>query len=307
MRAEELDYCGVLPYDKEDQSTFEKRGEQFLEDAYSLKEILKKDARGMMKQNNLLKEHWYHIRNIKDGECRFVETDNIFLKGAYRTNPEWISAVEAECIDYGGFKENIKLGKTKIPIAVVNPNGSSNSYWHEEIHCVREPISNYLKSPLFSHPWKYYEGSPEENLTMGLSNTEWNHPQTKDEKEEFYVNLFMGGSLYVISAISPVTYFIPLTISAGTLNFIKAYKLYNSYKKTIPTKQAFEKILAGEKPDSYGRQDVQYSLLRLTTPEIREIGKQMEKNNIKSGKTAIKEFLGKRKNLRSEIILENIS
>lgn len=226
-----------------------------------------------MKQGKLLKEKWYHINRN----------------------------------DYGGFKENIKLRKTKIPIAVVNPNSNSETYWHEEIHCIREPINDYLKSSLLLHPWKHYEGSPEENITNGLSNTQWDHPRLKDEKEDFYVNLFMGGSLYAISAVSPVLYFIPLTISAGTLNFIKAYRLYNSYKEVIPTKQAFEKILAGETTDSYRKQDVQYSLLRLTTPEIREIGKNMEKNNIKSGKTAIKEFLGKRKNLRSEIILENIS
>lgn len=33
----------------------------------------------------------------------------------------------------------------------------------------------------------------------------------------------------------------------------------------------------------------------------------MHKNDITSGKAAISEFLGKRKNLRSEIILENIT
>lgn len=47
----EMDYLGVLPLDKESERDYVKRGEQFLEDAHSLKEILKKDSRGTMKLN----------------------------------------------------------------------------------------------------------------------------------------------------------------------------------------------------------------------------------------------------------------
>lgn len=307
MKAEELDYRGVLPFDNEDRKTYINRGEQFLEDAYDLKDILKKDARTIMKENKILKEKWYHIRDIKDGECKFVEGNNEFFEHVYRTNLDWVSVIEAECIGYGGFKKNIKFKKTKMPISIVNSGYETESQWHEKIHCMREPISDYLKSSLFSHPWKEYEGSPEENLTMGLSNTEWNHPLMKNEKEDSCINLLVGGGIIAASFISPISYFVPLAVTAGALNFTKAYRLYNSYKNTVPTKIAFEKILKSEEPYSYIKQDVQYSLLRLKTPEIREIGKQMEKNNIKSGKTAIIEFTKKRKNLRSEIILENIS
>ncbi len=345
MKTEDIDFSGVLPKDSEERKDYLKRGEKFLEDAYNLKENLKKDARGVMRQSGIFRKRRYQFyKSVKDEPCRFVDGENGFFLSAYKTYPDWVSVVEADCINLDGIKEDVHYNKSKIPIAVVDSkyrtvNMASENIMklyelseinenkglqtimnlnekfrtikrHETVHCIRDTFfKNYYSNASLHLPWRRFESSPEENLTNGLTDEEWNHGYLEKDKNTSWLFLnpaFQSIPMSIGFAYTGHDTLSRLVGSLGLYSAAVALKSYNSYKNTVPTKIAFERILTSEE-DIFEKNDVQYSLLRLAPFEIREIGKNMEKNNIKSGKTAIKEFLGKRKNLRSEIILENIS
>ncbi|MCK4808748.1 MAG: hypothetical protein KAS90_03945, partial [Candidatus Aenigmarchaeota archaeon] len=84
--------------------------------------------------------------------------------------------------------------------------------------------------------------------------------------------------------------------------FKNAVKQYRSSSNTPSTRIAVEDILSSEEDE---RIDMQYAMLRLTPPEIREIGKYQKKEKV-PGTEAIQSVLKKRKTLMSEIILKNI-
>lgn len=306
MEIHELDYLGVLPLDNESRIEFKNRAEEFLGAAYALQDEMKKNAYGILKENGILKLKLTQDRDVT-GNPILVDGENSFFKKCYKTNPDWISVIEAKSINYAGLGTDVSFNEINIPVAIVDPSyGEVTAKHHESTHCIRREFFE-----------KVCERPSEENLIMGLTNNDRDHTLSEECKHSAYARFALAsipwlyGVKALTSGIQPPTladYGIFLFLAGTTLpSFIDGIKNYRAYKRTTPTKIAFEKILSSEENGSDNKFDVQYSLLRLTTPEIREIGTYMQKNNTTSGKTAIMDVLGKRDNLRSEIVLEKIS
>lgn len=182
---------------------------------------------------------------------------------------------------------------------------------HEIIHCVRTDLANIN----FPFPWTMEAiGLLEENLADGLAGRGWNYNSPKTVKKLLGISLPISTLYVAISAgalIAMPTNPLPqlLNLVYGGCILGVAAKGYDSYGHLDSTKTAFREILSGNrisKEPSQEQQDIQYTLLRLKPAEIRKIAKEKIKSDTDS-LTAIKNFLGKRKNLRSEIILGNIS
>ncbi|MBU4245711.1 MAG: hypothetical protein KKE71_01590, partial [Nanoarchaeota archaeon] len=198
------------------------------------------------------------------------------------------------------------LDKTKIPIAEVSFGKEDDLEYfkkikrHEIIECIRDPLSAYVHPNSFILPWRSNEWLPEENSINRLSKIEKYHPSGEIAKVFVYGNIYLGSISEFLAVLNSDTGY-----SVGGIGlFYMGYKFYDSLRKINPTLAAYDKILLSEEEDSAEKKDVQYSLLRLKPPEFRNIAKTMKDTD--SGINAIKEFLKKRKNLQSEIILNNI-
>lgn len=255
MKSYELDYLGVLPYENEDRGRFKKRGEQFLEDAYELKGELEKDARHILKENDILKLKLLQDRDVT-GNPKMVDSEIGFFEREYRTNPEWISVIEAECIDAGGIQKDISFKGKKIPIAIVDTRGGALTKHHEEIHCVRR---EFLDTTALS---------PEEHLVKGLTNEEWRHtPSINYDKRTARKNIMCGmvalGGLGMMAHTSPPSsamdygtlLFLAIPASIPVLDGIVNYR----NRDIMPTKTAFYELILSEEENSSNK--VMYGIL----------------------------------------------
>ncbi|NOQ37418.1 hypothetical protein GQ472_00890 [archaeon] len=343
MNISELDYHGIFPKKKEDRNTFLKRGEEFYNDALEIKDHLRKDISGIVEQKNLFGKREYTTRIIKKeiaekGDFKLLDISDDFFIDNYRTYPDWIFAIEADSnsrnpdmayvditFDYYlnvkkneipmffSFPEKIDanrfLEKGISPEKVINDLKRINGEKKKQIiiDIIRDPLNkDYKNLSLFSWPWTKYESAPEKCILNRLSDSDWDQKDMDDDTKMAF-DYTIGAALhtYLSLVLSSATQNAEYLIwSLVGLNFFKnAVKHYKSKSNTPSTRIAIEDILSNEEDER--KIDMQYAMLRLTPPEIREIGKYQNKNNL-SGTEAIQSVLKKRKTLMSKIILENI-
>ncbi|MCK4927485.1 MAG: hypothetical protein KAS11_03390 [Candidatus Aenigmarchaeota archaeon] len=344
MDISELDYHGIFPKRKEDRNTFLKRGEEFYNDALEIKDHLRKDISGIVEQKDLFSKREYTTRIIKKeiakkGDFKLLDISKDFFIDNYRTCPDWISAIEADSnsrkpgmlyVDIT-FDYYLNVKKNEIPMFFSFPKKMDiNQFLEEEtsaekrinnlknfnekqnkqviIDIIRDPLNrNYKNLSFFSWPWTKYESAPEQCILDRLSDSEWNQTYMEIDMRRASYDiisgiLFTSLSLTLVfsSAIQNAEYLLWTMLG---LNFFKnAVKQYRSSSNTPSTRIAVEDILSSEEDE---RINMQYAMLRLTPPEIREIGKYQKKENV-PGTEAIQSVLKKRKTLMSEIILKNI-
>ncbi len=342
MNISELDYHGIFPKKNEDRNTFLKRGEDFYNNALEIKDLLREDIPEVLAQKDLFKKKIYSTRIIKKeiaekGDFKLLNVSEDFFIDNYNTCPDWISAIEA---DSNGRNPNMayvdiiadyyfNFKKNKIPMFFSFPQKKDINQFLEEgipaekvindfktfsekkkkqiiIDIIRNPLNrDYKNLNFFSWPWTKYESAPEQCILDRLSGRDWNQTYMDDDKKIAFNNLICSilPFSYPIVFSPSILYADYLIMSLLGLNHLKnAYKYYRSSSNTPSTRIAIEDILSGEKDE---RINMQYAMLRLTPPEVREIGKYQDKNNV-SGTEATKHVLEKRNTLMSEIILENI-
>ena len=344
MDISELDYHGIFPKRKEDRNTFLKRGEEFYNDALEIKDHLRKDISGIVAQKNLFSKREYTTSIIeteiaKKGDFKLLDISDDFFIDNYRTCLDWIFAIEADSnsrnpdmayvditFDYYlnvkkneipmffSFPEKIDanrfLEKGISPEKVINDLKRINGEKKKEviIDIIRDPLNrNYKNLSFFSWPWTKYESAPEQCILDRLSDSEWDQKYMDDDMKKASYDIISG----ILFTSLPLTLVLSSEIQNSEyllwtmfgLNFFKnAVKQYRSSSNTPSTRIAVEDILSSEEDE---RIDMQYAMLRLTPPEIREIGKYQKKEKV-PGTEAIQSVLKKRKTLMSEIILKNI-
>ena len=343
MDISELDYHGIFPKRKEDRNTFLKHGEEFYNDALEIKDHLRKDISGIVEQKDLFSKREYTTSIIeteiaKKGDFKLLDISEDFFIDNYRTCPDWVSAIEADSNSRNSgmvyvdiiFDYYLNVKKNEIPMFFSFPEKIDANRFLEKgispekminkleiinkkqkkqiiIDIIRDPLNrNYKNLNFFSWPWTKYESAPEQCILNRLSDSEWNQKYMEIDMKRASLDI-IGAALHT---------YISLTLSSATqnaeyliwslvgLNFFKnAVKQYRSSSNTPSTRIAIEDILSGEEYEK--NIDMQYAMLRLTPPEIREIGKYQKKEKV-SGTEATKHVLEKRKTLMSKIILENI-
>ena len=342
MNIYELDYHGIFPERKEDKNTFLKRGNEFYNSALEIKDSLQKDISWIFAQENLFKKRGYSTKIIGreiagKGDFKLLDVSDDFFENDYKTCPDWISAIGTDSNDrnpnmaYGDIIVDyyFKVKKNKIPMFFSFPEKKDIDQFLENgispekvinyleiinvgekkqviIDIIRNPLSmDYKNINFFSWPWTKYESAPELCVLNRLSDNNWNQAYMEIDMKSANLDIIGGAAqIYLSLVLSSATQHAECLIwSLVGLNFFKnAVKHYKSSSNTPSTKIAIENILSGEEDE---RIDMQYALLRLTPPEIREIGKYQNKSNV-SGTEATKHILEKRKTLMSKIILENI-
>jgi len=343
MNISELDYHGIFPKKNEDKNTFLKRGEDFYNSALEIKDNLRKDISGIVAQKDLFRKREYSTRALKNitkkGDFKLLDIPGNFFIDNYRTCPDWISAIGADSnsrnpdmayvdiiLDYylNIKKNNIPmffsclknvdanrfLEKGISPEKVINDLKKINGEKKKEviIDIIRDPLNrNYKNFNFFSWPWIKYESAPEQCILNRLSDSEWDQKYMDDDMKkasyDFISGIFFTSFPLALTLSSPIQNAEYLLWTMLGLNYFKnAVKQYRSSSNTPSTRIAIEDILSSEKDE---RINMQYTMLRLTPPEIREIGKYQKKEKV-SETEATRHVLEKRKTLMSKIILENI-
>jgi len=310
MNISELDYHGIFPKKNEDRNTFLKRGEDFYNSALEIKDNLRKDISGIVAQKDIFSKREYTTRIIKKeiaekGDFKLLDISEDFFKDNYRTCPDWISAIEADSnsrkpgmlyVDIT-FDYYLNVKKNEIPMFFSFPEKMDINQFLEEETSAEKRINN-LKN--FNE--KQNKQVIIDIIRDPLNRNYKNHDMKRASYDIISGILFTSLPLTLVlsSAIQNAEYLLWTMLG---LNFFKnAVKQYSSSSNAPSTRIAIEDILSGEDDEII---DMQYATLRLTPPEIREIGKYQKKEKV-HGTEATKHVLEKRKTLMSEIILENI-